>query len=227
MSRTTVATVTLTWVGIVAGSLLLSGSSQASPTSTPGTINACYDTTTGALRLTPNRSEVGCRMGEKRVRWGQRGPAGPPGPRGPRGESGGGSPAGASATELHRWTFTTSGATDQSDYTVAGPATVTTVSVELGPGLQSFVQQCWRLEFTLTLGGRPLASMARSEEFSSALTGGQVVLNAGDRARLGGYVGCTDVNDSSVEVPDGLTAELVFQEATIAPFTPDDVTSVS
>ncbi|MFL5938274.1 MAG: tail fiber protein [Gaiellaceae bacterium] len=59
-------------------------------TTDPPTIHACYDKSTGALRLTNPDTNVpkGCTTKEAAVNWNQVGPQGVQGPAGPQGETG-------------------------------------------------------------------------------------------------------------------------------------------
>src|SRR3954464_11967070 len=52
-----------------------------------GTVNACFSTRTGALRVVDSKKRK-CRKGERAIAWSQRGPAGAPGAKGAPGTSG-------------------------------------------------------------------------------------------------------------------------------------------
>ncbi|GAA0381194.1 hypothetical protein Acor_02890 [Acrocarpospora corrugata] len=72
--------------------ILVSTAAQASSTSSPATIKACYRPSDGALRLALGAK---CRKGWKSIAWdregnatGVSGPRGPEGPRGPKGDKG-------------------------------------------------------------------------------------------------------------------------------------------
>jgi hypothetical protein len=56
------------------------------------TVNACYVTNSGVLRIVEDRAH--CRAGETAISWNQTGPQGPPGPAGPQGETGPEGPVG-------------------------------------------------------------------------------------------------------------------------------------
>jgi hypothetical protein len=80
-----------------------------------GVIQACYDNSTGAVRLV-NKPSTDCTVGETAITWNQTGPpgaaggpgpAGSPGPAGPRGEAGapgapGGSAGGGSSSGMQQ-----------------------------------------------------------------------------------------------------------------------------
>ncbi len=76
MQRTAVAATAL-------GTAVLVGGGGVAFAVTTGTINACADRNTGALRVASE-----CRTTEHALSWNQQGPAGPQGPKGVQGELG-------------------------------------------------------------------------------------------------------------------------------------------
>jgi hypothetical protein len=74
------------FIGVI---LAVSGVSYAAGTRTAATINACYNTSTGALRI-----DASCGRGESAIAWNQDGPQGPAGPQGAAGSQGPAGPAG-------------------------------------------------------------------------------------------------------------------------------------
>ncbi len=83
--------------GVVAGGF---GIAVAAIPGSNGTISACYDTSSGALRVKDRDAGETCSTGEKAIAWnetgptGRRGPTGPAGPKGPTGPAGPKGPTG-------------------------------------------------------------------------------------------------------------------------------------
>lgn len=82
-SRTFVPFVVLAALGLTT---LTAGAAVASIPGPDGVIHACYQSSTGALRVV--ESGVPCRGGETALQWNQVGPPGPQGPPGPEGPPG-------------------------------------------------------------------------------------------------------------------------------------------
>jgi len=61
----------------------MGGFAMAAIPTANGTITACYQKSTGKLRVIDGRQK--CKKGEKRIAWSQRGPQGVPGPKGDTG----------------------------------------------------------------------------------------------------------------------------------------------
>jgi Collagen triple helix repeat (20 copies) len=68
------------YIGVI---LAVSGVSYAAGTRSAATINGCYNTSTGVLRV-----DASCDRGESAIAWNQDGPQGPAGPQGPVGPQG-------------------------------------------------------------------------------------------------------------------------------------------
>lgn len=222
MNRSHVMTITLTTVGLLAGSMLLSASTQASPTSTPGTINACYDTTTGALRLTPNRAEKGCLDGEKRVRWAEQGQRGP---RGARGRDG----ADAGRTEVVRWTFEAPAGPESSvktDTVISGPARLTGVAVVVAPESEPILDRdCPDAEFFFNAGELSVGYLRRGPQALGPF-GQSVDINLGGTTRITGVLRCRDLSGNTIDAPDGVSADLDLQVVRPVRYAPEDVTAI-
>lgn len=77
-------------LAVVVSSLLI-GTAAISASATT-VIHACYNKTTGGIRIVPLVTD--CHSNEQAVSWNEEGPAGPPGPAGPKGATGATGPAG-------------------------------------------------------------------------------------------------------------------------------------
>ena len=73
--------------------LALAGAAWAAIPDGSGTINGCFNKSTGALRVAERTTD--CRTGETALSWSQRGPTGPQGATGQRGPTGAPGPAGS------------------------------------------------------------------------------------------------------------------------------------
>src|SRR5690242_6490158 len=73
--------------GLAAVLVALGGVALAAIPDSDGTIHACYQKRSGALRVVESTGD--CRAGERAIDWNQRGPTGATGPQGATGESSG------------------------------------------------------------------------------------------------------------------------------------------
>jgi len=78
-------------LAVVVSSLLFGAAAISASAAT--VIHACYNKTTGDVRLVPAVTD--CHTNEQAVSWNEEGPAGPAGPAGPKGATGATGPAGA------------------------------------------------------------------------------------------------------------------------------------
>jgi hypothetical protein len=92
-----VTRLSLTAVAAIAVISSLGSVAYAASTRTAATINACYNTSTGVLRVADS-----CARGEAQISWNRAGPTGPAGLAGPQGTQGPAGPAGPAGPKGER-----------------------------------------------------------------------------------------------------------------------------